>query len=340
MSEIAALDPPKANFEPDHPEPHAKPTGMASRVLSTDELRNLPAPVWLVEHLVHRGALVNLYGPPGIGKTFLALSMVLSLATQVRFLGHTIPKPTRTLYVIGEGSSGIGARVDAWQAHHDVDESPDVLWLPEATQLASPTAIDSLVDVVQERECGAVVFDTFARCTVGVQENSSADVGQVVANIDRLRCKTDAAVILVHHSGKDVTRGSRGSNALEGAVETELEISDGRLTVRKQKNAAAEPPIAFRLQPVRDSLVPIYGDDGDNQGGTNDTALSALIELRDAATEEGLSSTRWSDCAGQPDRTFHRSKKALVDAGLVINIGTARQTRWVPTEEGKKAVAV
>ena len=41
------------------------------RLLTDIEIENLPPPEWLIEDLIPCGALVVLYGEPGIGKTFL-----------------------------------------------------------------------------------------------------------------------------------------------------------------------------------------------------------------------------------------------------------------------------
>src|SRR5471032_881338 len=47
-------------------------------------------------------SLVLLYGPRGVGKTFVALGIAWAAATGGRFLGWQAPKPRRVVYIDGE----------------------------------------------------------------------------------------------------------------------------------------------------------------------------------------------------------------------------------------------
>jgi len=57
-------------------------------------------------------------------------------------------------------------------------------------------------------------------------------------------------VLIVHHSGKNQNAGARGSSALLGAIDTELQISDNRVTASKQRDVEIGAPIGFKLVPV------------------------------------------------------------------------------------------
>ena len=52
-----------------------------SRIVPWDAVKDFPPPEWLIEDVVPKGALVVVYGPPGAGKTFIAMSMAMSIAT-------------------------------------------------------------------------------------------------------------------------------------------------------------------------------------------------------------------------------------------------------------------
>ena len=76
----------------------------------------------------------------------------------------------------------------------------------------------------------------------------------VVSACDRIKTATGATVLLVHHTGKDSTRGARGHSSLRGALDTEL-LVEGRenprtLTVTKQRDLPTLEPIAFDLEPI------------------------------------------------------------------------------------------
>jgi hypothetical protein len=76
---------------------------------------------------------------------------------------------------------------------------------------------------------------------------------------------TGAMVILIHHSGKDESRGARGWSGLRAAADFELEIiradEDRVATVTKMKGGADGDEYGFRLQ----GIVVGLDDDGDNE---------------------------------------------------------------------------
>src|SRR5581483_5323891 len=63
-----------------------------------------------------------------------------------------------------------------------------------------------------------------------------------------------AAVLIVHHSGKDETRGARGHSSFKAALDTEIEVvAKDNLhvaTVTKQRDLPGGDKFAFRLKVV------------------------------------------------------------------------------------------
>ena len=84
------------------------------RLLSPAELAALPKPNWLIEGVLPEHSFCVLYGEPGCGKTFVALSMALSVAADHSWCG----KPTiggAVLYVTPEGLHGLPLWAEAYQ---------------------------------------------------------------------------------------------------------------------------------------------------------------------------------------------------------------------------------
>jgi RecA-family ATPase len=94
------------------------------------------------------------------------------------------------------------------------------------------------------------VIDTLARVMAGGDENSTKEMSAFVRNCDLIREATGCTVLLVHHTGKDKTKGSRGSNALLGAVDTELMVEANKVWSTKQRDAEKAAPISFALETV------------------------------------------------------------------------------------------
>jgi RecA-family ATPase len=87
-----------------------------------------------------------------------------------------------------------------------------------------------------------------------MEENSSTEIGIFVSACDSIKQMFDCAVLAIHHSGKDASRGMRGSNALLGAVDTSLMLKKSGdnivLNTEKQKDAEPIDDMAFALEQV------------------------------------------------------------------------------------------
>ena len=98
-----------------------------------------------------------------------------------------------------------------------------------------------------------VVFDTVARSMSG-DENSSQDMGQVIRAMDAVREQFNCCVLAIHHSGKDSSRGARGSSSLLGAVDASMRVErvgeTVSLVIEKQKDAEMMDPIWLNTRSI------------------------------------------------------------------------------------------
>ncbi len=67
------------------------------------EVEQLPDPSWLINPILPEQGLVVLLGPPGIGKSFVALDWALSIKAGQEWLGHSLMQGN-VLYIAAEGS--------------------------------------------------------------------------------------------------------------------------------------------------------------------------------------------------------------------------------------------
>jgi hypothetical protein len=318
-------------------EDRRRPSNVRERItaamLTTSELVALPPPRPLIEGLLDLDSLAMMYGPPGVGKSFVAIDFALHVATGAQDWCGSPVTPGGVVYVVGEGVSGISPRVRAWEKHHgrDVVNAP-MIWhngalslFPAAPNTAVTTA-EVLADILAEapRRPKLVVFDTLARCSLGADENSTRDMSRVIAAADRIREATRACVLLVHHSGKDLTQGARGNSALKGAIETELEVSchgaEVTVKVKKQKNHAEAAPIRLRRIPTAGSMVhvPAAGDSRSAGGRpTPNAALMMSVSSVLAGEPAGLSLTRLRERVRGNNGAIDDAISALVEAGCV-----------------------
>jgi DNA polymerase I-like protein with 3'-5' exonuclease and polymerase domains len=131
-----------------------------------------------------------------------------------------------------------------------------------------------------------VVVDTQARTSVGVDENSAKDIGQLIGNLDAVRTACpDTAVLVIHHTPRGSTN-PRGSTSIEGAADTILlAVKDESLvTVKatKQKDSDGGPEILLRLVPKGNGSAVLTNGMGGDVATLNLTAkliYDQMLEL-------------------------------------------------------------
>ncbi|WP_150187548.1 AAA family ATPase [Streptomyces venezuelae] len=240
------------------------PDGMAALaqefgadVLTSGQLDDIPEPEPIIDGYLDKGSLVRIFGPPKSLKSFIALSMACAVASGLRWFGFRT-EPARVLYVVAEGVRGTRKRVRAWEQEHG--RQTEVRFYPRAVQIGDPDQQRRLIAYARTYGFEFVIFDTQARCTVGVKENDNTEMGVIIAALDALKDVTGACVMLVHHSGTEGGRG-RGATAWDGAVDAEFEVrrDEGSMRValvtRFQKDVAEAVDLLLEGHQVGDSLV-------------------------------------------------------------------------------------
>jgi len=210
----------------------------------------------LIAGWLDQGGTSMVVGATGSGKTFLALDLAMHVATGRAWHGRRV-EPGGVVYVAAESPRGVQRRLLAAKKHHKLSDDLPFDIIPEAVNLAgSRPETDALIDAIREAGAGPrapvalVVIDTLARAAVGADENSSGEMGSIIAQVERIRAKTGAHVMVVHHLGKDATRGARGSSALKAAVDTEITVADFTAEVTKQRDGETGAKVAFELRTV------------------------------------------------------------------------------------------
>ncbi len=204
---------------------------LLAEMLDRDGLDSLPRPQPLIFDVLDKDSETWLIAPSGGFKSFIALDMAIHVGMGISWRGKRVAQGD-VVYIVAEGSKGIGMRVDAWENVYG-RRSSGVRYLPRPVQVNDPHgAWEVLVEACRRLKPTMIVIDTQARVTMGMEENSANEMGVFVGAISRLREVTRACVMVVHHTGKEGA-GGRGSSALYAAADTELRIE--RPTKREER---------------------------------------------------------------------------------------------------------
>ena len=288
------------------------------------------AQLFVIDEVIHADTVGQIWGSHGTLKTMLALDMGACVATGKPWRGHRTRKGG-VIYVAAEGGGGIEGRIAALRVHH-----------PELPPKAL-VAVRSAVDLRDAKECdefarylitevlpqmpdpaALLVFDTLSQSMPGGDENAGKDITSVERNVRVICAKLArepgavAAGLLIHHGGKDSSRGPRGHSSQMGNFDFVLATR-----VLLDGDDAPTPPIDMRLfslraekvrdgsdgfsWPYRGELVPV----GVKEDGSPKFAPMVV------ASDADLSAIRRGSKSAKRNRNYRPQSGSLPDLILV-----------------------
>lgn len=224
------------------------------RLLGSADLHALPPLAWCVRGVLPAHGLASVYGPSGSGKSFLVLDAAAAIADGAEWFGYRV-KQAPVVYCALEGEAGFRVRVAAWEEAKGRRLPAGLRLVLQSFKLTDPQDVADLAAAVLTAGAGAVVIlDTLNRAAPEADENASADMGRILEAAKALQRLTGGLVLVVHHTGKDATRGLRGHSSLFAALDAAMEVTregDRReWKVAKAKDGQDGAGHPFRLEVV------------------------------------------------------------------------------------------
>lgn len=178
---------------------------------------------WLCE-----GGNVMVFGPRGVGKTMLQLSLAVSLATGTPFLKWAVREPVGVLYVDGEMQlDELRTRVIALSPQpagllHLLPSEWVYHRLKRDLVLTGEPMRDSLTQLLEAHpDIHVVILDNISCLFAGIDEDKKRDWEPINAWLIRLRHR-GLATVLVHHAGKGGQQ--RGTSGREDSLDTVIQL--------------------------------------------------------------------------------------------------------------------
>lgn len=212
-------------------------------LLRAAEVAARPPMRWLLHSVLPEEGYGAVFGPSGAGKGFLVISLVAALAEGGSFFGRRVRKQSRVIYVWLEGQSGAPQRIAAHVADSGRPFPDGVQFVFEAFKLTERDDVLGLAASIDSAGgADVIVIDTLNRAAPDADENSSQDTGRVLEAVKDLQTMVGGLVLLVHHTGKDATKGLRGHSSIGAALDVVIEVSrtEDRREWRVQKSKDGE----------------------------------------------------------------------------------------------------
>ena len=283
----------------------------------------LTAPQYLIEGLIERQSLCQMFGEPGSGKSFMAIDAACLIASGKDFHGQPVARGP-VIYVAGEGKRGVVRRINAWAIAHSVALIDMSLYVSRmAVGVNKGANLAELKEEIQRiaEEFGSpalIILDTLARNFGDGDENDTRDMTSFIAEVDRLNDEFHCASLIVHHTGHGGKGRARGSSALKGALDAEYRISKQddriRMSCSKMKDEDEPDPMSFYLVPVEITH--------DEKGAI---ISSAVLEFRGTATPESARLTKNELFAL---KTFREAAGNLDASPLDLNPAQIHLDQW------------
>ncbi|MEO1289077.1 MAG: AAA family ATPase [Chloroflexota bacterium] len=313
--------------------------GESDFLIHANKLRELPSPVHMTtKYPLYEGGFNVLFGPSGAGKSFIALDIASNIACN-----------SPVIYIAGEGLHGYAARWEAWKVHNSI-QTAELYFYKEALQVLDDADLLRFVNIIRAKQPSLVIIDTMARSAVGMDENSSKEVGVFIQRVDHIRFELGCSTLVVHHTGK--SGHMRGSSSLYGAADSVISVSknDGVIKLTnnsdfegKNKYGPEDWNLFYRLLPVEadgyegavlvetEQIIDDLSIEGNELSDSQEEILHIINDYNDGTT--AVTIVRTSDI---PQTSVYRNLKKLIKADYITHDGKL----YLITDEGKRALGV
>lgn len=320
---------------------------------------------FLFKGLLPDQGLAQVYGPPGSGKSTVAVSLAAHTAAGRDWFGFECKRPGRVIYISGEGTRGLLRRLRG--VARDLEELAlleRVFVSDRSARVIDPADVKDWRDEIAaiaaedpEQPISLIVVDTQARNFGPGNENQAEDMGKFVDGLSVLEQRFRTLVLVVHHTGHDHRERGRGSSAMGGALDVAIGVKPKRtrraleLVPQKAKDWDNPPPIHGYLRVVElgedddgDEITTVVFDAGAGELSLPDELSAiepehlALLELLRNLAGAAVTFDELADRLGCTRKQAINRIKKVCDAGWADRVGTPKNRSYPLTDDGFRIV--
>jgi AAA domain len=247
-------------FEYVKPNRHERPV-RALPLTFFDELSDNPtAKPWIIKNVIARDETSSWIAPPGKGKSALLTDIAVHSAAFKHWRGYRTKDRSGVVYFALERARLVHRRLLAHKRRDELGSLP-IAVVGEVIDLLNRNCVDAIIATISEAEqqfgceVGLAIFDTYSKgiAAGGGDEDKAKDQNIVQANLRRIFDQGRHIHIAgIGHTGKDESRGERGSNARLADVDLQVQITGDIIKTATVTKANDQPEgllTTFRLEP-------------------------------------------------------------------------------------------
>ena len=193
-------------------------------------MQDVKEPVWVVKDICEEDSVVNIFGQPKSGKSFVTVDLACNIVLGRKWHEHETTQGA-VVYLAGEGTRAISRRFLAWQQLNAIRiKDAPLLISTRGARLLDDKDHQLLKDTIDrtQDESGKVrmiIVDTLQRNFGAGNENSTEDMSAFIERIDDLRDTYSTCIAIVHHVGHGNATRARGSSVIQASVDWEYRVA-------------------------------------------------------------------------------------------------------------------
>jgi hypothetical protein len=214
------------------PSQPAAPQSSALQLTFFDECKNRAPKEWLIKGVIAKAESSSWYGAPGSMKSALLTDLAVHVAAARDWRNFKHKERCGVVYFAFERADLVRRRLTAYALRDHYTNLPIAI-ADSIIDMVNPTCVDIVTCTIRSAETrfgipvGLIIMDTWSKgiAAGGGDEDKAKEQNFVAANLKRIHEQVRVHIAGIGHSGKDESRGERGSNARQGDVDLQVQIT-------------------------------------------------------------------------------------------------------------------
>ncbi len=273
-----------------------------------------PPPIpWRVEGIAADGYVTILAGRAGDSKSWLSLAWAIGVTSGATIAGCKC-SPGRSLILDAENGE-----LQLWRRYQLArgPRSGVAVYDADGLNLASPEHAAWIAKTVREEGANLLVLDGLRTLAPGMEENNGDSVAPIMGNVRRIARATQAAIVLLHHRGKDIA-GYRGHSALRDQTDNLYVLERDR---RDSENRTRR---LLHADPARDGKMRIGPEPADRWLYIDPSDGLLSIDLAEPPAGIDATPTRDEQLAGEILDVLRQAQEPLSGGAIAKTLGRTR----------------